>query len=58
MFSKWVCKCQAVSAETRIPVVQNRTGWTADASRDDRCPPSITGIRSSGLGLNNRLGLA
>jgi hypothetical protein len=28
-----------LSAEARTSVVRNRSGWTADASRDDRCPP-------------------
>src|SRR6266702_1412983 len=37
--STWVCRRQALSAEARTSVVRNRSGWTTDASRDDRCPP-------------------
>src|ERR1700742_1834902 len=37
--STWVCRRQALSAESRTSVVRNRSGWTTDASRDDRCPP-------------------
>src|SRR5438445_7605738 len=37
--STWVCRRQALSAEARTSVVRNRSGWTTDSSRDDRCPP-------------------
>src|ERR1700733_4800184 len=45
--SRWVRRRQGVSAEARTSVVRNRSGWTTDASRDDRCPPSGIGPRSS-----------
>ena len=36
-----------MSAEARTSVVQNRSGWTTDASRDDRCAPFRIGPRLS-----------
>src|SRR6266850_136269 len=45
--STWVRRRQALSAEARTSVVRNRSGWTTDASRDDRCPPFGIGRRSS-----------
>ena len=45
--SRWVRRSQALSAEARTSVVRNRSGWTTDASRDDRCPPFGIGPRSS-----------
>src|ERR1700733_1716716 len=42
----WVCRRQALSAEARTSVVRNRSGWTADASRKDRCPPFEIGLLS------------
>src|ERR1700730_9059894 len=45
--STWVRRRQALSAEARTSVVRNRSGWTTDASRDDRCPPFGIGPRLS-----------
>src|SRR5882762_9709063 len=45
--SRWVCRRQALSAEVRTSVVRNRSGWTTDASRNDRCPPFRIGPRLS-----------
>src|SRR5258708_28017691 len=45
--SRWVRRRQAFSAEARISVVRIRSGWTTDASRDDRSPPFGIGPRLS-----------
>src|ERR1700723_2879549 len=51
--SRWVRRRQALSAEARTSVVRNRSGWTTDASRDDRRPP-FGGRALIGMGYDNR----